>query len=1181
MQDGTRGKAWAVGVVLLAVNATMTGVAMAHASAPEPGASAEPASAGAPAGNRGPVPAEAKPGDSADLGSLRRLAKAYYENDDYAEAAARFRRCIELSPKSAIDHFNLGLVEMRAQRYPEALAALDGATKLDGDLLAGYYVRGIIYKRQGEFEPAVRELQHVIEHDPTCEGAYYNLGVCLKFLERYEDAVAAMLKEAELRPTDPSTQYQLITLYRRLGKVEEAARHRETFDRVKDTVDEAEKTAEALERSKYSYIIEVPEPTPPAATQQRAPGKFVEVTAEVGLPEPGSLKPGLKQIYMTGIPDPAGDREQAEAYWLPQWGNAVTLGDYDDDGDVDIYLVNASTEPAFVKNRLYQNQGDGTFRDVTATAGVGDTGMGMDAIFGDYDNDSHTDLYVVNYGKNVLYHNRGDGTFEDVSQAARADEPQFGMSAVFVDYDHDNDLDIFIANYVTLGPIEGQEQDPTCGSTADLPGQSNTLLRNNGDGTFSDYTDAAGLLDGFRASNQALAVDIDGDFDVDLLVANGPDPAMVYLNQRLGRFAGAELPGSGKCGADRLCVLDSDRDGRFEVFQRPFDLPATLLTWADDGTMEQKTVDGARLDGVRPSRAWDCDNDGWTDSLDQTVWKGTHTWDLGCLADMEAGDLDGDGDLDLVAHTLDAGPVVLRNDQPPGYHWLGVRLKGKKVNRSGLGATVEVAGPGYYQKQAYMHGPVHFGLGTCKQVDVVRVTWPNGVAQNVIEPKVDQVITVEEYVKVSASCGFLYAHDGERWGLINEILGIGPLGVPMAPGVYHQPDCTELTLIESDQLVPRDGIYELRLTEELRELTYADQITLRVVDHPADLRIIPNEYFTAPPFPDDRFYAVCDVRLPMSAVDEQGRDVLPLITQRDGRFPTFERTPYDGLVERHWLELDLGDLSSVGEPVLYLDSWIYWAESSTVIAIAQDPRYAFEPVRLEVPDGEGGWRTAIESVGLPTSKGLVVPVPLAGVLRPGDSRLRLTTNLCVYFDQVFVAAADHADACMMHELPVMAGDLHYRGFSRMTERDALGYERFDYADVNRAGSWSPPSGRLTRYGDVTPLLQEPDDMYVIFGPGDELAMLFDGRGLPALPAGWRRSYIFYANGWVKDGDLNTLHSGTVEPLPFHAMSTYPYGPDEHYPNDAEHNRYHEQYNTRVAQPTTGVLTLRAATGQGE
>ncbi|MCK4340597.1 MAG: VCBS repeat-containing protein [Phycisphaerae bacterium] len=1119
-----------------------------------------------------------------ELDAHRLVGKAHYENDKFAEAAAEFRRCIELKPDSAVDHFNLGLILMRAQEYQAALEALDRAQEHDPELLAVYYIRGIVHKREGRYAEAVEQLQHVIAHDPQCPGAYYNLGVCYKFMQRYEDAVAAFKKKAELSPTDPSTHYQLITLYRRLGQVDNAERHKEIYDRVKGTVDEAEKTAEALERSKYTYIIEAPRLTKDVIPRESAV-RFVDVTHETGV----VVQASQREVPLTvAFKRSDYDADEARRRYAPAIGGAVALGDYDADGDLDLYVVACSTDEDTAANHLWRNDGDWHFTDVTENAGVGDTGLGMDAAFGDYDNDGHLDLYVVNAGPNVLYRNKGDGTFEDTSEAARANEPHFGRKVVFVDYDHDNDLDLFIANDVNLS--EPPETDSFT-IPEGFGGEANTLLRNNGDGTFSGHTDAAGLLVEFAQTGDVVFADFDGDHDIDLFYANANGPSRFFANARLGKFdSGGSFSPALDSGSVAVADGDFNRDGHIDLIVVA---DHQLYLYTNDGSasftgvpLELAPEDLKLVFGPTTVCVCDYNNDGWSDLLLDAdgpyLLAGRGPGKFGHRtplvkpsglpvprADFAVGDLDGDGDEDVVM--LRGGlPRLLRNDSVDQAHWLNVKLVGKKVNRCGYGACVEIASGGHYHKQAYQDGPVHFGLGDLKGVDVVRVTWPNGVAQNVVQPKIDEVLTIEEYVKVSASCGFLYTYNGKGFELVNEILGIGPLGVPMAPGVYYPLDCTELTKIEARQLVAKDGFYELRLTEELREITYADQITLRVVDHPAELEVIPNEMFTMPPFPEDKFYAVADGRPPISAVDERGNDVLPLILAHDGRVPTFPLTHYDGLAEPHALTLDLGDLSGARRIMLYLDSWIYWAESSVGMAIAQDPRFAFAPLMLEVRDKSGAWRTVIEWVGLPTSKGLIVPVDLTGRFPGNDYHVRLATNLRVYFDRIFVSTNDEADRCRQTELPVAHADLHYRGFSRLT-RDTLGYERFDYADASPTGSWDPPRGMFTRYGDVTPLLETPDDMYVIFGPGDELTMRFDARGLPKLPAGWTRDFIFYANGWVKDGDLNTKFSDTVTPLPFHGMSGYPYRDDEHYPDSPEHQQYLKTYNTRPAKSTVGSL----------
>ncbi len=1327
--------------------------------------------------------------DAAELDRQRLIGAAHYENDDFNAAAAAFRRCLELAPDSAEDHFNLALTLMRDTAYDEALRILERVEELDPGLLGVHYVRGIIYKNQERLPEAVRSLKHVIESDPQCFGAFYNLGVCYKKLK--EDSSAREAFEAAIRidPLHPSAHYQVITLARRMGDVEAANRHAEIFYRVKDTVDEAEKTAEALERSRYSNLISVPRAGRDLEPAPEAQVRFADMTEEAGLPAGARAAPAPPLPSLLRQAD--YDEEEARKLWTTSTGGAVALGDIDRDGDLDLFVAGCAAAPALSADRLYVNDGKGRFTDATEAFGLGDTGRSTDAIFGDYDNDGHDDLYVVNDGPNLLYRKLGDGVyeasgdrrdgakglsvvatpeplpaaytielefeslyvdgreqngflifdyrgpdqfkfagarvaeghwtigrydgswvdealledgittekvyhlqvridggtvtlfpegpagekrlshefegglgrgriglavehasarfdnlrigvetpgedgtgpgapgrylyterfsdgradgfeeisgvwrvadwaFEDVSVKARANEPQLGRKAIFVDYDHDNDLDIYVANDAEFAQPPDRDE---LAVPRDLPGQANTMLRNNGNGTFDDLTDEAGLLVDLSQSRDVLAADFEGDSDIDLFVANADHPSLLFTNQRMGRFGqGGKFRPPLEAGAEAAAAGDFNRDGRIDLLVPSGD---GVLLYTNGGRAE---FEGRRLSlpgdlasaGVGAMEILDYNNDGWPDLLmastdgkllrlmagpgpdrfhDVSARTGLDAVSAR-ITDLAAGDVDGDGDMDIFLMTRDAGVRLLVNEGGNRRHWLLVRPVGKKVNRNGYGATVEIAAEGHYQKQVVREGPVHFGLGRLEGVDVVRITWPNGVVQNVVAPGADGTLRVDEHVKVSASCGFLWANDGTGFKLVNEVLGIGALGAPQGPGVYHQPDHTELLKIEGDQLAPRDGFYELRLTEELRETMYVDRIALRVVDHPADLEIVPNEMFKAPPFPEDKFFAAAGARPPLSAIDDRGRDVLDLIRERDGRFPTFPLVPrYDGLAAPHSLTLDLGDLSGAEQVVLYLDGWIYWPEASTTLALAQDPRYGIEPFALQVRDDRGRWRTAVEAIGLPTSKGLVVPLELTGLFTSRDHHVRLTTNMRIYMDRIFVSTQDEPERCRVTELPVGRADLHYRGFSAL-RRDRIGYERFDYDDISLTGSWSPPEGMLTRYGDVASLLSEPDDKYVIFGPGDELALLFDARRLPALPGGWRRDFIFYSDGWVKDGDLNTKYSETVEPLPFHGMSGYPYPDTERYPETPELVAYRAEYNTRPGVPTVGRLIRRGVTDE--
>lgn len=1090
----------------------------------------------------------------------RQLGRACYENEEFKAAAGHYRAAIDLGGDRAADWFNLGLTLMRDTDHEAALAALERAGELDPKLVGVTYVRAIIEKREGRHLEAIHDLTEVTQADPECLGALYNLGICHKAMGDDARAIKTFLAALELAPEDPACQYQLVTLYRRIGDVENATRHAEIFDRVKDTVDEAERTAEALERSRYSDLLDAaPMPIVPFPGWNPPPD-FARATAHANFGESGR-------------------------------GSALACADYDGDGLIDLYVVNCSTNAAAAANRLYRNRGGLQFQDVTADASVGDQGRGRHAVWGDLDNDGHPDLYVVNDGPNVLYLNRGDGSFEDVSASSRTDEPQSGARATMVDYDHDNDLDLLVLNHASR--TGGGDDFPLpCPDGAE--GQANTLLRNNGDRTFSDRTDEAGLLVDFSASVDVVTGDLDSDQDTDVFVANCDSPCRLFLNARRGvlKEAGRFEPPL-EHGSRAVAEADFNRDGRPDLA-----IGTETALWMyrneNNGRFRGSQVAGAAAGpagGIARIRVADLDNDGWPDlvvvssgspalRLLRGVGDGTFGPPVlpaafgalpGIITDLWAADLDRDGDEDLLVQTRDHGPQILRNDLSSPRRWLAVDVVGRKANRSAYGAAVEVVGPGYYQRQTVRDGRLHFGLGSLDRVYLARVTWPGGMVQNLLEPPVNSTVEIEEYVKVSASCAFLWAEGEDGWELINEVLGIGPLGAPMSATECFPTDCTELTKIESHQLRARDGRYELRLTEDLREVAYVDRIELRVIDHPAGCEIIPNEMFTGPPFPKDRIFAVAAPCPPRSAVDDRGNDVLELVRTRDHRFPTFPLTAHDGLAEPHSLTLDLGDLSSATRIMLFLDGWIYWADASVCWGLFQNDARNLQPLKLEVPDAQGEWRTAVPSVGLPTSKGAVVPVDLTGQFPAGDFRIRLSTTLCVYFDRIFVGTEDHAAVCREARLGVVSGALRQRGFAAM-ERDAQGYERFDYGRVSPTGAWNPPAGHLTRFGEVTELLQTVDDMFVVFGPGDELQMQFDATTAPPIPPGWRRSFVFYANGWVKDGDPNTLCSATVEPLPHHAMTSYPYPATEPYPDDEAHREYLRAYQTRPATATVGDLT---------
>jgi hypothetical protein len=261
--------------------------------------------------------------------------------------------------------------------------------------------------------------------------------------------------------------------------------------------------------------------------------------------------------------------------------------------------------------------------------------------------------------------------------------------------------------------------------------------------------------------------------------------------------------------------------------------------------------------------------------------------------------------------------------------------------------------------------------------------------------------------------------------------------------------------------------------------------------------------------------------------------------------------------------LDPGELDPDQEVTLFLNGWIFPTDASINVALSQSDQEASVPPYVQVVGPDGEWQTIIENISFPSGKAKTMVVDLAGKYLTSDRRVRIRTNMQIYWDQAYFATGDLSGPEPQAMLAPMAADLHYRGFSRVYRKGGrYGPFWFDYSQVSEEQPWLRLRGLFTRFGDVTELLREPDDRYVVFGPGDEITVEFSVDDAPPLPPGWRRDFLLYSDSWLKDADLNTGAGQTVEPLPFHGMSRYPYGPEEAFPGGPEHQEYLREYNTR-------------------
>jgi hypothetical protein len=677
-------------------------------------------------------------------------------------------------------------------------------------------------------------------------------------------------------------------------------------------------------------------------------------------------------------------------------------------------------------------------------------------------------------------------------------------------------------------------------------GRAPLLFRNMRDGTFRDSARDAGLSTAAEYSALAVA-DVNKDGYPDFFLGRRDAPGLLALSDGQGHFRSSPGPDASR-GAIAAQFVDYDNDGLLD-----------LLTLMPDGLRLFRNIGGR-----------------WTDVSSAAGISGVTPGGTSAFQSMALGDLDNDGDTDIAIRTADGRLRILRNDGGNKNTSLRVRLAPRVSNRSGTGAKVELRAGSLRQvletsssAPAVAPADVVFGLGARTAADVVRVLWPSGILQaETAVVQAGRTLTVAELDRKPSSCPYLFTWNGGRFEFVTDFMGGGEMGDWVGPGIWNHPDPDEYVRIRGDQLRPRDGRYELRVTNELEEALFVDRVQLVAIDHPGDMDVFPKEGLRQGPRPPFSLQRVTRQRPPVRAVDEHGHDVLSEIAALDRRYPDdFARLPIRGYAAAHTLELDLGPGSDAA--VLLLTGWTDYAFSSDNVAATQGGMTMTVP-SLQVKDASGAWRTVIDDIGFPVGRPQTVAVDLAGRFLSASRDVRIVTNMRIYWDQILVADPARAGTRVTRLDPVVA-DLRARGFSAETTPDGREPFGYDYQHVSTVSPWKVPAGRYTREGDVRPLLRAVDDMFVISRPGDELALSFDARALPAPAAGWTRTFLLYAHGYSKEMNPRSAVPETVAPLPFRAMTRYPYGADEHYPWTPAHRRYDARYNTRVVTRTMSTI----------
>ena len=700
------------------------------------------------------------------------------------------------------------------------------------------------------------------------------------------------------------------------------------------------------------------------------------------------------------------------------------------------------------------------------------------------------------------------------------DFPVVETRTVVFDYDVDGDLDRLLIPAKCGRPL---------------------LMRNNGPDAagkdeFSDVTNAAQVVvpGGKRVCGAAVA-DFDNDADTDIAVA-GPDGAWLFSNLRGGKFDVSAPFGQAKGTA--IATADLNADGAFDLV---FGSPAGVSVWWNRGA-QLSAIEGAR----GPFTLGDLNGDGLQDLAVAVVSEkesgkskaGLRFWLnlAGRRFQQRAGPPLPDavlalktaylreGRLSLLARTR-KGQVWKFDRVAPQTHWLRLQLEGVRSNKAGVGALVEVKAGNFYTRAVVGAEPLTIETGKLERVDVVRVTWPNGIVQNVIQTATDRAVRVAEQDRLASSCPFLYLWDGNEFRYFSEVLSITPLGEPDGRGGFILPGSRENVFLPGEKMRPRDGRYVFQFTAELREAVYLDGARLVALDYPAGLRAFVDEAYRGAP---------ADIPPVVLA------DVTPVRSRREPAEPRQEVLP--GLLQQYTVYLEMPP----GTDFLVLRGWTYWMDSNVATAASQNPLRVAVPPRLEARRPSGVWQTVVADLGLPSGRSRFVLADLRGRLdfaspeRQGATPvpLRIVTNLRVSWDEIL--AGKVAGSPQRIERRALAADLHYRGFSLPTispTRSAA--DDYDYSRPLDEAPWNAIPGRYTRYGNVLPLVGAEDDRLVVLAAGDELTLEFSAA-FPPLPKGGQRDFLLELSGWVKAGEFNTASSGRVEPLPFRGMKQYPY-----------------------------------------
>jgi Tfp pilus assembly protein PilF len=1101
------------------------------------------------------VPVKPSDSDAAAVHNTRGVALMEQRKD--AEAEAEFAKAMEAAPDWLPARLNYGMALFNQQpaETKELAAQVKKAQEVFRDILTrepdnkhAHYCLGMIDMYVGQYPAAYPHFQKVNQLDPDDAHTWLRLGSTHPDGPDSPAAGACYEKAVALDPYLIEAKYKLFIVLR-----EKDPNRADSLLTEHELLREADRFTES--RIVYGEM-----------------GKYADVigrdSAVAGKPAVGPLpafEPMAVNVKLAEGVTWATELDGLRRATRERFGGPVVLFDFNSDGKPDVLLLSAVVQDGKVRDLLLRNDGDGKFVDVTKEVGLNGERASLGAAAADYDNSGTPDLAISTATGVKLFRNTGS-KFEDVTAAAKLDTAKgVFLGCSWADIDLDGDLDLIACHHdatggvlvfenVGIAPPSDPKASPLPLSTAFKP------------------TDAFKDVFPKGSAVAVIALDVDDDHDQDLVALFDDMAPVVAINDRLMRWHKGSLPAE-KAKWNGGLVLDANHDGRSDLLlTRSVEAPLLLLSKGAKEFVAQ-LIKG---DALRFATVADIDLDGRADLVGlsgPTPVLLTCNWDggfdevrgdtFGVRGDVFGAvgtDLTGDGVPDLLASG--ASGLQMHRNKGNGNHPLvvvpsGRRDKGSNLRTSNDGfGTWLVAQTGSHwtgaERTTATAGlgqsllPTVLGMGKHTKADALRVRWADNVIQAELDVPAGTPYKLIETNRKGTSCPVLTVWDGERFVFVTDFLGAGAMGEMGPDGSVRPPRGEESVKIEPGLLVAKNGEYVLKIAEPMDEVLYLDQLQLAVIDHPPTTTVFPDERFVfSGPQPTQKLLAFKSQHRPTKASDHTGADVTERVTTRDRRaVDGFKTRSWLGYAEDHSLTLEFGELPKAERWHLVLAGWTEYPYPESMYA-ATRAGVALVPPVLEQFDAKAEKWVTVCDLGFPAGLPRVMTRDLPAA---PTGKLRIRTNMQVYWDEIYLAPADDAPAVT---LDVKRADLGHRGFMKEVLPDGRPPVAYDDSKTDPlvATRWK---GKLTKLGDVTELLTKFDDRFLLCGPGDEVTVRFDATKLPELKPGWKRSFVLKSQGYCKDTSTTTTTGGTVGPLPFRGMPNYPHFGDVKPPvTDAE------------------------------